>query len=1236
ARDLIGPSGTLMLDFATDKMRRSKYPMRTLLMLHTASRLLIGIRTFQNNPCCQFTFYDQTNNFYFGSEKLKPDTPYKAALTWDGDKVRCYFQGRLIKESPQPVQLDSKLITNLTIGPMESAYHSVPPWDNDTYCGRIRIFKEALSADEIADFSAVKAAPIRERYPRIIAVPKLQGNIKLDAALEDEGWQNAAGIVSLTEGNRNYNGSPTWNLPPHHVYFTWDDAALFFSMDTTFPPGSSIKKGHGPDDKESGVWQNESFELHLRHNGRKYYFAGCVAGGKADMRDTDGTYNPEWKYVSHLSHQIDDTLLWRVEARIPWKALELDAAPKELKLNFVRSWFSSALSATSDLANQPEKGYWADDEWLYALRFADNAPTLRTIDHNDPSYGELVQKLQLTSAIDCKVRLRIIQEHSSGLLAPQDVFAQTVDLNANAPRMIDVSVPLTIEQADRLIYELCDLDGNAVALRQDLPLTIKAEYITASPRFTAETVDVKIKQAILKRKFGEDFSGEIALIAPDGKPLLTEPMGDKPIKELHFPKNNPIGHYRIELRAPEGKVVSGTSLHFPGFGEWSRMDFDMTRIIPPYQPMKTVAQNGVLTVEPVGRSYQWEFANLLPRQIVTKGQSLFMEPPQIFSNGQPLHIPIKPGSIEKHRVDFTADSKSTLCDIAAHGWLEYDGVQHNEVEIKALQQIKDIELKFTLPRKVAKYLHTSQCGWSSKITMALPDGEFACRYFPVAIIGNEDKCFCFFAESNASWSERRPKPLSFVSDKEKTVFTVHIADVLNAGDKLSFDFGLLAGPVKPLATNHPLDTAGEHWAFPMNRPGRAPATWCGYMRGNPALSDAFADLPTAKDNPIAAKYLADAKEAIAFNVHPFIYTANYMSDEYPEVRAFLSEWVLTPEQQWSGKRGNAQYTMYMLCPASDGANFVLSEIKSVLGKAPLHGLNFDFGIVPICDNHLHGCRQRTPLLAYRNFFRKVAMLLLDAGVKDYVIHIHNTSSVQLPCYTFATHLINGEHIRQQSSTLMHNGKDILDTYKLPMFAFELSSLPFGIYNAAYQSNDILRKEFGGGKEDPELYKLRITRAFLTGMLPHNGINALDRCHFGIFDKITRIYEDFDVPGSLFTGYWDAQNPAKVITGKDVYASCYRNRKGELLAVVSHLGNERLTQDVTIAFSGKAFKTAVELIDADDPEYKELYQMREKYNIPTFRVPLDWQPAGVKVLDFKDNTLKLHLPYHTFALVRLSE
>ena len=197
----------------------------------------------------------------------------------------------------------------------------------------------------------------------------------------------------------------------------------------------------------------------------------------------------------------------------------------------------------------------------------------------------------------------------------------------------------------------------------------------------------------------------------------------------------------------------------------------------------------------------------------------------------------------------------------------------------------------------------------------------------------------------------------------------------------------------------------------------------------------------------------------------------------------------------------------------------------------------------------------------------------------------------------------------------------------------------GINNAVYQSNDNLMKQFGGGKEDEELYKLRITRAFLSGTLLHNTIISLNRCHHGIFDKIVRIYDKFNVPAAEFIGYWSKKAP-KVVQGKEVYASVYKHpTENKLLAVISHIGNQRLDQEVVVRFAPevlgmKNFKIARELLEADDPEYAELYKLRKANDLPIVRIQLKWQNPGIKLVEFKNNTVKLKLPAHSFAIVEL--
>ncbi len=67
---------------------------------------------------------------------------------------------------------------------------------------------------------------------------------------------------------------------------------------------------------------------------------------------------------------------------------------------------------------------------------------------------------------------------------------------------------------------------------------------------------------------------------------------------------------------------------------------------------------------------------------------------------------------------------------------------------------------------------------------------------------------------------------------------------------------------------------------------------------------------------------------------------------------------------------------------------------------------------------------------------------------------------------------------------------------------------------------------------------------------------------------------------------------------------------------------------------KSFSKAVEKIDAPDSEYEELFDLRKKNGIPSFRAPLKWQSGGAKIIEFKDNVLTLELKAHTFALVIL--
>jgi hypothetical protein len=376
------------------------------------------------------------------------------------------------------------------------------------------------------------------------------------------------------------------------------------------------------------------------------------------------------------------------------------------------------------------------------------------------------------------------------------------------------------------------------------------------------------------------------------------------------------------------------------------------------------------------------------------------------------------------------------------------------------------------------------------------------------------------------------------------------------------------------------------------------------------------------------------------NVRPFPYLCgHYLSQKYPEMMAYRPEWSFRPElaMDYNG----TSHFIYDRCPASSGSAFYAYKAKKLLERYPeMQGLYFDFGNIVACSNSEHGCHGRIPLLAQREFYRRMCIIQLQVGIKSPINVIHNTDCNLLPTYTFTSHLLNGEQVRQASSTLLHNKKDILDTYGIEMFATELSSLPFGLTNAVYLPADVLLPENGGGKEEPELYVFRMTQAGLAGTLPHNTMLAQDRVHYGLLDKVFRIYEAFGVPQAKFHGYWT--KPAAVTDAHGIYVSCYTAEdRSRVLAVISHLAKDHDDQEFSVTFDwpklgvSAPLPHATERLTASDPEYQELYHLRSENHIDARRAPLDLGEFGCEILGWDGNTLRLRLKHHCFAIVELT-
>jgi hypothetical protein len=374
------------------------------------------------------------------------------------------------------------------------------------------------------------------------------------------------------------------------------------------------------------------------------------------------------------------------------------------------------------------------------------------------------------------------------------------------------------------------------------------------------------------------------------------------------------------------------------------------------------------------------------------------------------------------------------------------------------------------------------------------------------------------------------------------------------------------------------------------------------------------------------------------NVRPCPYTcARYLSIKYPEVAAFIAEWTFRPENAMD--YSNTGHFVYDCCPTTTASDFFVWRYKGMLKRFPeLRGIYFDFGTVSGCSNEDHGCRERTPLLAQREFYRRMCVAQLEAGITNPAVVVHNTDCVQIPALTFTTHLLNGEQVRQASTSTLHGNKDILDSYGLEMFACELSTLPWGVANSVYLPFDKLSEKNGGDpNESDALYKFRMGKAAFAAILPHDTVPCLWRNHFGLFDKLIRVYDRFGVDKAKFTGYW--RESARVTAGNDVIVSTYA-RDGKILAVIGHVGKPHVDQDIEIVFDlaklgvTGTLKSATDTMTAPDPEYAWLFEMEKKVGLPKSRVPLELGEFGTEVLSFDGKALKYRLPFHSFGIVEL--
>ena len=1239
AKDLFGDNrGAFFFDVVFHDVKKHGRGWHNLLTLRGRGGVRVSFM-LSDARAVQFWYTEGEKRFISTVATGVPvDEQHSFGVSWDGTDVKICRDGRIVDTCVQMLPLEKKDLTLLRTGPFEvDGYMACAPWTDDVTVCRVRTWNGPLAPQDIAADVGISFSGVATELPTTLCVthiPEGQAAPVIDGRADEKSWTYASSMPQLVR--LNFHGK-SGEMPPHGFRLIYDNDNLYLLSITHFPGRvpfvEGLQRTEALEPQSCGV---EAWEFYLWIGKEKYRFSSTAAGGTSDSKGLDYGWNPGWSCAQTRATQIDDSVIWTSEAAFPWKIFGLDGPPKEeIRINFCRNWTLATFGSFSSLDfNGKEYGL---NETLPRVTFSPCA-SYQLVHRTDPSSGRYDEKYELSADRKGQLIYEVHLATRDGSQAPRSAFRRAYMVSAGETVSDALSVSTALPGYDAIVHTLKQ-DGKVV-MRESVPYDLDPEIVVVTPLLLSKKVRIGFKKA---------FSGRIVLEGPGGK-VFADVASDGSQTEIAFPRRNPAGGYALKFVDAKGKIVAEKAFDYPGIGEWENRDWHEDWILPQFEPLTTEVTAAGFTSKFYGRTYVWE-KSYLPTHMSSLDEELLAGPVEILIDGRPV-VPFEFSvtSNRPHHVGFA--SKGAEADVT--GWLEYDGVNFNRVTVRP-SGVGDVKVRYRLRGAFAKYLHAaSGSGWGAKLTDRVKDGPSTVGKFPVFWIGNEEKGLCFFYESRANWTGDEARTYRLEKNADELVVTVDIAKKIKKSELFSFEFGLIATPVKRLQSNYPFNTLGNSHYSPLNRPSQRRLNDVSLLEIDGVEWGDHGSFLGDQDTPDGHKCANAIRAAIdklekGHGARPVPYlNACHLSIRYPEVAAFLNDWMVKPEDAMDYNRTG--HYVYNLCPTTLASDFGVWRTELMFKRNPeLMGVYFDYGIVKGCSNIDHGCCDKVPLLAMREYYRRYIVIQVERGIKEPVVVIHNTDCVQLPAETFVTHLLNGEHLWPQTSSNLHDNRDILDSYSLPMFACELSSLPWGIANSVYMPFDGVGPAFekygvkGEAKED---YHFRMGKASIGACLVHNTMQCMWRNHIGIFDRLIRRMDGFGVgkPGMRFIGYW--REPAVVRSVDNVCVSCWTDGT-KILAAIARIDPSHEDVDIVIDFS-PVIKTlrngelaagnARDLMEMEDTDYGWLYEANKGpvhagYN-RAGRVSLKMGSFGTRIDGFDGEKLKYHLPHHTFGLVEL--
>jgi len=624
---------------------------------------------------------------------------------------------------------------------------------------------------------------------------------------------------------------------------------------------------------------------------------------------------------------------------------------------------------------------------------------------------------------------------------------------------------------------------------------------------------------------------------------------------------------------------------------------DPDTVLEPWHPVRVEGQR----IDVWGRSTTlggWG----LPRELISKDASMLASPIRLHVKMTDTAEPVAPPQAVRTaqhdgRVDYVATTHTRGSDISVRSTHEYDGFQRYRVELASdrPQRLDRLSLVIPIPAERALFMQHAtawvlgQSQQNTAVSQAVPEGDdevYANRFTPFVWLGDYERGLSWFAESDQLWAPDQSQRAVRLVRRGKTV-ELHIdliAEPTTLPPTATFDFGLMATPVKPLpdgwrgwliTTEDPRlrkfeghDQRGDHvifwydkWRIVRHYP--VPRDWGEFSRWTQRLHNTGAQRTYAYLDVT----LMSRGEKTHIPDEDFVFIP-------PEWKAYGQDWINKPNYQ--------NYSYLRASPASGWADFALASVKRWVTEGGVSGIYLDEAFPYADTDPAHGTgydgpdgtrRPTWPLYATRAFHKRLAYLFQKYGQGPPALLSHTSATIAVPYLSFADIQLTGE---QYFHDMLHWEGEGYPSYvemaRNERFHAEHRGTAFGLVPAFLP----LYKPPHSKDYPQTITTAGPTREILAKTLVHDVLVWPNFCYAPPVLKSIEIKNRFGVgePDTTFHGYWqeDAQRLVTDASPMNALTSYYQ-RPGQLLVIVSNTSPSPQTIHLDPSAVGPAFRSA---------------------------------------------------------------